>query len=670
MNSLNDEKQVKRKGFLLRIVIAALAALAVTAGLGAGAVRRLDQWAQDSLFQRGGAPDTNIVIIGIDDLALDLFGPYNTWDRTIMASALEKLAEDPEKKPAVTAVDILYAGNSTEAADARLAAAAEKLGDVITASMAEFGEEITWDGNHAAALKTAQVSYYEPYPALRDCTVQGHINAMYDTDGVMRHGLLRVEGPGGEAIYSLAYETAKAALAAQGKEITPPAAGPTGLFYIPYTAKAGGYSDGISIAQVIAGKIPADYWAGKIVLIGPYAAALQDAYYTPIDRAEQTYGVEIQANIIQSLLQGRRVREVPEAAQRIAVFLISFASMMLFLRMKVTRGAALAAGLAAAGAGVTAILYRAGILTHPLWIPGSVAVLYILSLGIHYAEGARERQALRLEKERIETELSMAARIQESALIRDFPVFPDRKEFTLHASMLPAREVGGDLYDFFLTDEDHLVMVIGDVSGKGYPAALFMMVTLALLRHIARSEPSPAAALRKLNEEICARNPEEMFVTVWMGVLEISTGKMRCANAGHEYPALRKPGESYELLKDKHGFVIGGMEGIRYREYEVALEPGSGLFVYTDGVPEATDGNQEMFGPERMMEVLRRHEDEAPEEVTAAMNRAVLEFTGNAPQFDDVTMLCLQYRGSEVNGEIKPETASATETEAEAAAKA
>ena len=138
MNSLNDEKQVKRKGFLLRIVIAALAALAVTAGLGAGAVRRLDQWAQDSLFQRGGAPDTNIVIIGIDDLALDLFGPYNTWDRTIMASALEKLAEDPEKKPAVTAVDILYAGNSTEAADARLAAAAEKLGNVITASMAEF----------------------------------------------------------------------------------------------------------------------------------------------------------------------------------------------------------------------------------------------------------------------------------------------------------------------------------------------------------------------------------------------------------------------------------------------------------------------------------------------------------------------------------------------------
>lgn len=288
------------------ILLTVIAAAAVTVLLAAGVLKRVDRWAQDSLFQRGGVADTNIVLIQIDDTAFDIFGPYNTWDRNIMASALEKLAENPEKKPAVVAVDILYAGTSTPAADDRLAAAAEKLGCVIAPSMAEFGEEISWENGHAVSLSTsAVVGYQEPYEALRNVTVQGHINAMYDTDGVMRHALLYADIPDGRRIYSMSWQVAKAFRGARGMSLKEPATNAAGHIYIPYTAKPGGYSDGVSIAALIAGKVPADFWAGKIVLIGPYAAALQDSFQTPITRAEPMYGIEVQANVIQSLLEER-----------------------------------------------------------------------------------------------------------------------------------------------------------------------------------------------------------------------------------------------------------------------------------------------------------------------------------------------------------------------------
>ena len=212
--------------------------------------------------------------------------------------------------------------------------------------------------------------------------------------------------------------------------------------------------------------------------------------------------------------------------------------------------------------------------------------------------------------------------------------------------MTPAREVGGDLYDFFLIDEDHLCLVIGDVSGKGVPASLFMMLSSALIHHVAMHELSPAKILTEVNNEICNRNPEQMFVTVWLGVLEISTGILTAASAGHEYPALRKAGGSFEILKDKHGFVLGGMPGVRYREYTLQLEPGTKLFVYTDGVPEATDANQQMFGTDRMIAALNTATDKDPGAILESVKNAVSSFVGNAEQFDDLTMLCLEYKGT------------------------
>ena len=680
----------KRKQILYSLITS----LVVTVLIGAGALKRVDRWAQDALYQKPGVTSADIVIIGIDEDALEELGPYQTWDRNVMASALEALAADPSKKPAVTAIDVLYAGHTSEQADLRLAAAAQELGNVITASMAEFGEQVTWVDGHAVVANTsAVVGYLQPYEELRACTEPGHINAFSDGDGVMRHGVLYVDlgehaeaggsvepaeqaagdareagGPtesGDARVYSMSYRAAQmyrqqqaaggadstgadsagtqaGSAESAGALDTDPASADR-LFYIPYTGKPGAYYDGVSIARVIRGEVPADYWAGRIVLIGPYAAALQDAYFTPIDKGEQMYGVEIQANMIQSFLENSVKKEIPEAPQIAMLFVLCAAAMAAFLYMEVLP-AGLSAGALAAMSPVLAInLYRAGFVTHPLWGTAGVGAVYILAMAAHYVRAVRERQALALEKERTRAELALAGRIQVSALPKDYP---DRPEFDLAASMFPAKGVGGDFYDFFMIDDDHLGLVIADVSGKGVPAALFMMVSSALIRHSSTGEYSPAKILYAANEQICARNPEEMFVTVWLGILEISTGMLTAANAGHEYPMLKKAGKQFEMLKDRHGLVIGAMSSARYRDYELQLEPGEKLLVYTDGVAEAVNSSMEQFGTERILETLRRFGDRSPKEIVAAMNRAVKEFGGDEPQFDDVTMLCVEYKGA------------------------
>ena len=249
------------------------------------------------------------------------------------------------------------------------------------------------------------------------------------------------------------------------------------------------------------------------------------------------------------------------------------------------------------------------------------------------------------EKERISTELGLATRIQADMLPNMFPAFPDRSEFDIYAVMDPAREVGGDFYDFFLIDDDHLCALIADVSGKGIPAALFMMATKIILANNAMAGKSPAQILTDTNAAICPNNKEQMFVTVWLGILEISSGRLTAANAGHEYPAIRHADGSFELLMDKHSFVIGGMEGIRYQNYELGLQPGDKLFLYTDGVPEATDKDFKLFGTARMLTALNEAPGAAPEMILDRVRRAVDGFVDKAEQFDDMTMLCLEYKG-------------------------
>ena len=253
----------------------------------------------------------------------------------------------------------------------------------------------------------------------------------------------------------------------------------------------------------------------------------------------------------------------------------------------------------------------------------------------------------RAKVEATESELRVATEIQASMLPSIFPAFPNRPEFDIYASMDPAKEVGGDFYDFFMIDEDHLALVIADVSGKGIPASLFMMSSKILINDQALMGGTPAEILARVNKQVSAGNDANMFVTVWLGILEISTGRLTTASAGHEYPIININGE-YTLLKDKHGLAIGAMPVAKYKNTEIMLKKGDSIFVYTDGVAEATDANNELFGTDRTVAALNAlPEGVSQKEVLAGVRTAVDAFVKEAPQFDDLTMLGLKYNGSE-----------------------
>ncbi len=261
---------------------------------------------------------------------------------------------------------------------------------------------------------------------------------------------------------------------------------------------------------------------------------------------------------------------------------------------------------------------------------------------LHYIDQVKQVTA---EKERIGAELNMATAIQASQLPRLFPAFPNRPEFDIYATMDPAKEVGGDFYDFFLVDDDHIAMVLADVSGKGVPAALFMMVSRVLIKSHLQSGESPAQVLAAVNNQLCDGNDPGFFVTVWLAVLEISTGRGVAANAGHEHPALRRAGGEYALVVYRHSPAVAVMDGISFREHSFELHPGDSVFVFTDGVSEATNAEEELFGTDRMLDALNRQPDADPMTILRNVKEDIDAFVGDAEQFDDITMLCLKYVG-------------------------
>ena len=243
------------------------------------------------------------------------------------------------------------------------------------------------------------------------------------------------------------------------------------------------------------------------------------------------------------------------------------------------------------------------------------------------------------ERERIGTELSFAKNIQHSSLPTTFPAFPDRKDFDIYAAMKPAREVGGDFYNFRLIDDDHLAMWIGDVSDKGVPAALFMMAINIVINNRASMGGTPAEIMGFVNNSICEHNDENLFVTIWLGILELSTGHLTFVNAGHEEPAVYHKGGSFELYKTKHNVAVGVFPDIAYTNYDVQLGSGDKLFIYTDGVPEATDMFDKLYTTGRMLEALNKHREGSPQEILEGVYGSVKEFVGGRAQFDDLTML-------------------------------
>jgi sigma-B regulation protein RsbU (phosphoserine phosphatase) len=245
------------------------------------------------------------------------------------------------------------------------------------------------------------------------------------------------------------------------------------------------------------------------------------------------------------------------------------------------------------------------------------------------------------EQERIRIELDTASAIQAAMLPDATDPFPGRDEFEIFASAKAAKEVGGDFYDFFLIDEDHLGLVIADVSGKGVPAALFMMACKIIIKNLAIAGLSPSKTLMKANEQICSNNKEGMFVTVWFGILSIKEKKLVASSAGHEYPFIKK-GDRFDIFKDPHGIILGGMEGVKYKDYEIELEKGDTILVYTDGVVEATDKDKKMFGSKRLLESLNKEPNLDPKALIGHVIEDVNAFVGDEKQFDDLTMMCIR----------------------------
>lgn len=256
------------------------------------------------------------------------------------------------------------------------------------------------------------------------------------------------------------------------------------------------------------------------------------------------------------------------------------------------------------------------------------------------------------EKERIGAELDVAAKIQSSMLPCVFPAFPDRNEFDIYATMDPAKEVGGDFYDFFMVDADHLAFVVADVSGKGVPAALFMVIGKTLIKDHTGLHDDLGEVFTEVNNILCASNSEEMFITAFEGVLNLKTGELRYVNAGHEIPFLYRKGGVFEPYKVRAGFVLAGMQGIRYRAGSIQLEPGDKVFQYSDGIPEAINSEKAPYGMKRLESVLAKNSEKAPSELLPLVKADVDAFVGDADQFDDITMLCIEFKGNGRKAEI------------------
>ena len=257
------------------------------------------------------------------------------------------------------------------------------------------------------------------------------------------------------------------------------------------------------------------------------------------------------------------------------------------------------------------------------------------------------------EKERIGAELSIATQIQANMLPGIFPAFPDKTEFDIYATMNPAKEVGGDFYDFFMVDESHLAIVMADVSGKGVPAALFMVIGKTLIKDHTQPGRDLGEVFTEVNNILCESNSEGLFITAFEGVLDLVSGEFTFVNAGHEIPFICKKDDSYEPYKIRAGFVLAGMEGIRYKCGTMQLSPGDRLFQYTDGVTEATDKDGRLYGMGRLGEILTQNAALPPMELLGKIKEDIDVFVGDAPQFDDITMLCLEYRERMHNEGIK-----------------
>lgn len=385
---------MKQVGTLKFLGWALLIAGVLTLLASLGVLDNLDNIASDALYQNRSAADGEIVLIGIDDRAIDELGPYGQWNRDIIAMTLEALNQSEDCRPAAIGVDVLYTGESTGDLDAWLEEAAGQYGNVVTACAAQFGTAVTKDEAGDYYLnKFSILSFEEPYAALRDVTTQGHINAMLDNDGILRHHLLKLDLPDGREYPSMALALAQMYHDYYDlRQVALPPTDAQNFWYVPFCGEPGDFDESISVVDLISGEIPADYFAGKIVLIGPYTIGLQDNYITSIDHARQMYGVEYQANAIQALLRGEYKQEVRNNLQLMLLFGMLLLGLMGFWRRQVQFATILWAALCGGWVLLCIGVYQVGWVLHVLWIPVGVTILFSGSLAVNYIQAAAGRR--------------------------------------------------------------------------------------------------------------------------------------------------------------------------------------------------------------------------------------------------------------------------------------
>lgn len=438
---------------LKELCISVAVSVLLTALIGAGVLQHPDKWVQDSLYQRGSTASTDIIIIGIDEYSLAELGPYNTWDRSVMASALEVLGSDPSNLPAVVAIDTLYTNYTDSEGDKRLVEAASNIDNIVFASVAQFGTTYEYVNNVAKANSYSVINYETPYKELIEVSYQGHINAMEDIDGIMRHGVLYVEPEENQRIYSMAYTAADLYLSSRGEKITEPPTNRRGQFYVPFTAAPFTYYDGVSLVSLIRGEVPASYYAGKIVLIGPYATGLKDSYFTPIDKSTQMYGVEFQANVIQSFIDGNFKKELSNVPQLIILFVLVTIIIYGLLRSKLRLGLFLSLFGITVSIVSSLLIYNFGYVIHALWLPVCIVIAYFISIVNRYSIAKAEKGTIKKSFERYvapdivneilkadSSELSFVGKTSEIAVlfvdVRGFTTMSERLEPEVVVSIL------------------------------------------------------------------------------------------------------------------------------------------------------------------------------------------------------------------------------------------
>jgi len=387
---------MKKQELLRRILTVLVCAAVFTALAGLGLWNRPDATLSDMLYQHERATDGEIVVIGMDNRASDVLGPM-PWPRSVMAEAIEYLNNaDPDSRPAVIGIDVLYVGNSADPdADAYLAEAAEDGGNVVVASAAYFGSQLVDNGGSDFYMDTdAVLAMDRPYPELAAAAGTGHINAMTDdTDGVIRHARLFIRDDQGQRLDAFSRVIYERWCEATGQEIIPaPETTEQGYWYLPFTASGGSYYDGVSIVDLLDGEVDPDYYADKIVLIGPYAPGMQDEYRTAIDHNAPMYGIEINANQIDAYRRGFFPQEIGNTLQLALLFVICAVVLWILYDRHVLSALAIWLGVCVLWVAACLLCYRGGRILHVLWVPLSVTVLFIGSVAVNYIRASREKR--------------------------------------------------------------------------------------------------------------------------------------------------------------------------------------------------------------------------------------------------------------------------------------